>query len=122
MARRLRIPKARTLRTILDRSHLIGCHLGLEHATSGLPRQAGKQSQGNAHTRSAATGLPSCRRRAKEMTPAQPPRIPAIVATRGLILAERSEVHRTAGARSVTGMPVSADQVWMVAARVRALP
>jgi hypothetical protein len=46
-----------------------------------------------------------------------------IVATRGLMTAERSRVQRTAArVRSVTGVPVSADQVWMLAARAKALP
>jgi uncharacterized protein YcsI (UPF0317 family) len=50
-------------------------------------------------------------------------RIPVIVATRGLMAAEPSRVQRTAArVRSVTGVPVSADQVWMLAARVKALP
>jgi hypothetical protein len=50
-------------------------------------------------------------------------RVPVIVATRGLMLAERSRVQRaTVRIRSATGVPVSTDQVWVVAAKVRALP
>lgn len=58
MARRLRIPKARTLRTIQDRSHRIGCHLWVVVRDRWPTMPAREAKPDDVHTRSAAPGLP----------------------------------------------------------------